>query len=194
VAWPVDGQRILVDGHNRYRICQAHGLSFAVVERAFDSRDAAQDWIDANQLGRRNLSPDAAALLIGRRYNRVKKAQGGTGANQYVAREQTGHSVTSALSENTAELLAAEHGVSDRTVKRAGAFASAVEALSDVAPELPQRIMAGDGPTRKDVIAAAAVVNTEPEKAAAIVKPHVAHSAIVFIDVAGPGIDDRCSD
>ena len=41
--------------------------------------DAALDWIDANQLGRRNLSPDAFKLLLGRRYNRAKKAQGGRG-------------------------------------------------------------------------------------------------------------------
>lgn len=41
------------------------------------------------------------ALLLGRRYNRAKKAQGGTGANQHVA--QTGQIVQSA---STAKKLA----------------------------------------------------------------------------------------
>lgn len=52
----------------------------------------------------------------------MKKKQGGTGANQH---EQTGQNVHSA---NTAAKLAKEHGVSERTVKRAGEFAEVVEA------------------------------------------------------------------
>ena len=40
-----------------------------------------QVGMDANQLGRRNLSPDAFRLALGRRYNRTKKAEhdGGKG-------------------------------------------------------------------------------------------------------------------
>ena len=66
------------------------------------------------KLGRRNLTPDQMSLLRGRRYNRVKKIQGGTGANQYV---QIGQNDTSA---NTADRLAKEHGVSSATIKRDG--------------------------------------------------------------------------
>lgn len=35
--------------------------------------------MDANQLGRRNLTPDAFKLLLGRRYNRMKRQDGGHG-------------------------------------------------------------------------------------------------------------------
>jgi hypothetical protein len=35
------------------------------------------DWMDANQLGRRNITPDQFTLLLGRRYNRAKNKQGG---------------------------------------------------------------------------------------------------------------------
>lgn len=38
-------------------------------------RDAAMDWIDANQLGRRNLPPHVMSVLRGRIYNRRKKKQ-----------------------------------------------------------------------------------------------------------------------
>jgi hypothetical protein len=36
-------------------------------------REAASDWIDKNQLGRRNLTPDAFRLLLGRRLKSCSK-------------------------------------------------------------------------------------------------------------------------
>ena len=46
----------IIDGHNRYSICQQHGIQFRTSERTFASRDAAKIWIIENQFGRRNLS------------------------------------------------------------------------------------------------------------------------------------------
>ena len=46
----------IVDGHNRFRICVAHGITFEIKEVDFASRDEAMVWILDNQLGRRNLS------------------------------------------------------------------------------------------------------------------------------------------
>ena len=74
---------VLVDGHNRHEICARHGIPFQTVARDFTDRDAAMDWIDVNQLGRRNLSRDWFMLLLGRRYNRLKKKKGGNGSNQH---------------------------------------------------------------------------------------------------------------
>lgn len=47
---------ILVDGHNRYRICQKHGIPFNTVQKEFANRDKAREWIILNQFGRRNLT------------------------------------------------------------------------------------------------------------------------------------------
>ena len=47
---------ILVDGHNRYRICQKHGIPFNTVQKDFANRDKAREWIILNQFGRRNLT------------------------------------------------------------------------------------------------------------------------------------------
>lgn len=63
----------LLDGHNRYEICQEHGLDFDTIAVDLPDLDAAKDWMDANQLGRRNLSPVQMSLLRGRIYNRSKK-------------------------------------------------------------------------------------------------------------------------
>jgi hypothetical protein len=51
----------------------------------FADDEAAMDWMDANQLTRRNLKPDQLSYLRGRRYSRTKKATHGNsgGANQY---------------------------------------------------------------------------------------------------------------
>ena len=116
ITW--DG--ILIDGHNRYAICTEHAIPYTTAEHPFVDREAALDWIDANQLGRRNLTPDAFKLLLGRRYNRVKNNRGGDHGNQYVAKDQID-------TLPTADRLAVEYGVSPATVKRAGKFAKEVE-------------------------------------------------------------------
>lgn len=54
---------ILIDGHNRYEIAQAHGLEFATTEMQFASRDDVIIWIIKNQFGRRNLSAYDRSIL-----------------------------------------------------------------------------------------------------------------------------------
>ena len=68
---------LIVDGHNRYEICTRLGIDYKVVEIDLQDRNAVEDWMDANQLGRRNLTPDAFKMLLGRRYNRMKQPLGG---------------------------------------------------------------------------------------------------------------------
>jgi hypothetical protein len=48
---------ILIDGHNRHKICTAHKIPFKTTDREFIDRDDAKLWIIDNQLGRRNLTP-----------------------------------------------------------------------------------------------------------------------------------------
>lgn len=46
---------VLVDGHNRYKICQKHNIPFKVTSVEFEDRDAVKQFIIENQLGRRNV-------------------------------------------------------------------------------------------------------------------------------------------
>ena len=46
----------IVDGHNRYAICQEHSIPFVKEEKRFESRGEVKLWMLRNQLGRRNLS------------------------------------------------------------------------------------------------------------------------------------------
>jgi len=52
VVW--DG--LLIDGHNRYEICQKHNIRFDTKDMMFKNHDEAKEWMLWNQLGRRNLT------------------------------------------------------------------------------------------------------------------------------------------
>lgn len=54
---------VLVDGHNRYEICQKHGIPFQTVQKDFADRNDAIIWIIKNQFGRRNLPAYERARL-----------------------------------------------------------------------------------------------------------------------------------
>ena len=47
---------VIIDGHNRYMICQKHDIPFSIQEKNFDTREEVMLWMLRNQLGRRNLN------------------------------------------------------------------------------------------------------------------------------------------
>lgn len=123
----------LIDGHNRYDICTRNEIEYNVVSIEFEGRDAVKDWIDKNQLGRRNLTPDWFRYLIGRRYSRTKKAQGAPAGNDNAAKQTDQNDPV----VSTADRIAKDHGVAPATVKRAAKFAQQV----DEHPELKQALV-----------------------------------------------------
>jgi hypothetical protein len=166
IAW----NNILLDGHNRYEICTRLGLYFEIEDIDLPNRQAAEDWIDRNQLGRRNLNPDTASLLRGRIYNRTKK-QG-----------QRTNTLSDKMSEGqTAAKLATDYGVTSRTIERDGQFARAVEDVKKADPTIEQRVHSGEV-SKQSVVAAAKVLGnpeaaTNPEtsrRAAEVIQPRIA--------------------
>lgn len=128
---------VLLDGHNRYEICTRLGLPFQVVTVQLPDRDAAEDWIDANQLGRRNLTPDSFKWILGRRYNRTKKAAHGNSGGKNQHTKKLGDQID-LQARSTAKKLAKEHGVSEPTVKRAGKFADEIESTPELKAAIEQ--------------------------------------------------------
>ena len=49
-------QGVIVDGHNRYEICQKNGIEYQTTEKEFAHIDEVKIWMIDNQKGRRNLS------------------------------------------------------------------------------------------------------------------------------------------
>ncbi len=71
-------EELLLDGHNRFDICKRYGMEYEVFYVSLPSRQAAVNWIINNQLGRRNVTPEQASYLRGKRYN-MEKAEHSTG-------------------------------------------------------------------------------------------------------------------
>jgi hypothetical protein len=129
----------LVEGNNRYNICKKHNIAFNVIQKQFAGIEEILDWIDLNQLGRRNLTDDQRKIIIGRRYNREKGKQGGDRGNQYTNLPK-GQADTL---PNTAEKLAKENHISPATVKRDGVVAKEFEKLETENPDLAKDVKTG---------------------------------------------------
>lgn len=104
---------ILLDGHNRYAICQKHGIDFIEEQISLPDRLAAMEWIEKRQVSQRNLSWDQKHLIMGRAYERVKKAQVGR-ADRDLSGDQSDH-------PKTADILAEQYDVGPATIRRAAA-------------------------------------------------------------------------
>lgn len=161
---------VLVDGHNRYVICQKHNLSFSTKNIEFSGRREAINWIINNQLGRRNLDPAQSSYLRGKRYNVEKQEHGGTGANRYTGlqRGQNDPSV------KTADRLAAEYNLSPKTIKRDGQYAEAIETVAAVAKVNPQAIIGNID--KSDVIAVAKAIQKSEREEVPISNPVIQQS------------------
>lgn len=48
---------VIVDGHNRYEICNKHNIPYEVKKIDFENREEAMRWMVRQQIGRRNLTP-----------------------------------------------------------------------------------------------------------------------------------------
>lgn len=169
VVWVSDsGSETLIDGHNRFEICERLGVPFRTIGIEFGSRSEVLDWIYRNQLGRRNLSPADASELRGRMYNGRKKTKAEAGAKGGASKDQNDTCL-----ESTAEAVAKETGVSAPTIKRDGKYAEAVDVVAKEVPEVREKVRSGEA-TKADVIEAAKT----PEKAKEILaKPHVSNNS-----------------
>jgi len=88
--------------------------------------EAAMDWMDANQLGRRNLSPDQLSWLRGRRYSRTKKDHGGAReASVQIAHLKTAEALAkepAEVADQLSWLLGRRYSRTKLTMAQAGAI------------------------------------------------------------------------
>ena len=144
---------IIVDGHNRYRIAREYGdIPFSTTQLTFANRHEAIAWICKNQLGRRNLSDEQKAYLLGKRYSAEKQIEMLRDENGRFTplgqNDPTGDSV------RTSERIAKEIGKSEKYVRRADEYARALDLADSVCPGVKKDILFGViNPTTKEVVA-----------------------------------------
>jgi hypothetical protein len=156
---------VLIDGHNRHKICTQYNLPFEVYVLSFASQKEAKDYMINLQLGRRNLSPNQISYFRGLRYNNEKadkfenlqtnfsKGQNDPSGNS----EQIDNNSLTNFSKGqndpsrktTAERLAKEYNVSPKTIKRDAEFAGGLEKITS---ELRNNILEGKTKVDKGTI------------------------------------------
>lgn len=132
VVW--EEKDILLDGHNRLSLCRQLGIAFRVTKLSFPDRAAALSWFVAAQRTRRSLTPHWAMYYLGKQYLAENAGHGGARA-----RGQSDH-----LTNATARAIGATAGVGEKTVRRAAAFAEAVDALERAVPHARRAVLNRD--------------------------------------------------
>ncbi len=151
---------VLIDGHNRYGICKEFGITFNVQLLSFNSFKEVKEHMIDLQLGRRNLNTQQASYLRGLRYNTekndvIENLQGkkdvidSDGQNVHLGKESK---IT------TAERLAKEYNVGEKTIRRDAAFAEGLEKLT---PTLRNEVLSGKKKVEKSKIQLLAKSNKE---------------------------------
>lgn len=133
VTW----NKILLDGHNRWKIIQRHPgeVEYECREMIFDSRNEAMAWMIRNQLGRRNLpNYERARLAL-----RLKEAIAAEAkANQERTAENRVRQISDKQSIDTKKELAKVAGVSHDTIHK-------VDVIEQKAPdEIKEQLRRGE--------------------------------------------------
>jgi len=143
VVWSTDDGDVLIDGHNRLRICKDLEMPCQVQALDFDSRADVLRWMYENQRGRRNMTRQQLSVLRGKLYNETKKTSSGrpkskpkTGDGKELA--QSGPIKSTGA---TADIVAEETGVSRNTIKRDGKRAEMLDKIK--VPEIVKGYKAG---------------------------------------------------
>lgn len=126
----------IIDGHNRYEICQREGIPFETVQREFSDRNEAVIWIIQNQFARRNLPAyERARLALRLKPAIAEKAKERQGTRTDLNIRENSHECEPG---RTDEQLANVAGLSSNTIRR-------VETIEEKAtPELKDQLRTGE--------------------------------------------------
>lgn len=159
------GHDVIVDGHNRYRVCNEHNIEFTTLEMEFDNREAVRDWMYREQLTRRNLDKLQRTYFMGMVYKAEKHPKG---TNQH-SKEDGGKS-TILKKESTAERIGKLFHVSSDTVKEAEKFAKAVSDYAKNSDVMPYQLLSTFSneikTTQSEIVDVSKKFSSEDQKAA----------------------------
>jgi hypothetical protein len=141
VVWKTeDGQKILLDGHNRLEICTKHHRHFQTRNVNFPNRDKARLFILEHQAGRRNLTDDQRAIIWNdireQRSKIAMQERAVTAANERHNPNQCSE-VKTDPKQRTRATVAKEARLPENKLKQA-------QKLKKYQPELYRQVLAGE--------------------------------------------------
>lgn len=137
----------IIDGHNRYRICQKHNIdlpSWCFDWLCFDTKEEVKKYIYENQLARRNLAP-IQKISIAEQYRSIyeKKAKENQGA-----RNDLKNNIPQNLGESEKKKAAKDREVNSKLAKVANVnpetYRQAKRVLDSENDDLKQRVLSGE--------------------------------------------------
>jgi ParB-like chromosome segregation protein Spo0J len=135
-----EGQRILLDGHNRYKICTDNNIQdVRTVNIRLASREHAKLWILEHQAGRRNLTDDQRAVVwneIREQRSKVASEEGAAKARAAKA-DSVKSTETMQPKRDTRAEVAKEARLSESMLRRA-------QKLKKHQPELYEKVRRGE--------------------------------------------------
>ena len=153
---------IIIDGHNRYRICLKWNIPFQTEEKHFNDRVEAVAWICSKQLGRRNISEETRKYLIGRQFDaekiihKRKMAAGASSITMPITASKDEHAPSTSVDQGqsrlqpkaprknpTAGQIGDEHHISHSTVEKYALYSRALDVIGQASPSLQERILSG---------------------------------------------------
>ncbi len=148
VLWQRGNELVLVDGHNRYRICKNLGITdYPTQTKQFADIEAVKDYMISLQLSRRNLTKNQASYLRGLQYNREKKK---VGENQHTT-PNSGENILFPP-QKTADAIAEKYGMSHMTIKRDEQYALGIELIGEYDLSFKRSLLSGQAKANKSAI------------------------------------------
>ena len=123
---------VIIDGHNRFQICNSHNLNYDVSHINFGNESDAKEWMILNQFGKRNISNyQRAELALLLKPLLAKKAE----EQRVLSRSEMS---TNEKPSDTREEIAKQAGVSSNTISK-------VERIkADATPEMIEQVKSGE--------------------------------------------------
>lgn len=149
-VWDRDGELILLDGHNRLKICKEAGLPEPDTTTIdIKNLDEAIIWIIDNQRGRRNATKEQLDYNSGRRYQSAKRLEAIRDDEGKFATGDPGDQNDLAGPNASAKKQAKEEGIGPATVRRNAKFAEGIDTIREHNPELATGILSSKASLNK---------------------------------------------
>ena len=129
----------ILDGHNRYAICQELGIGFRTKALSFLGIEAAKLWILEHQVGRRNLTDDQRAVI----WNDIREQRAAVSRAAAIVKARDAKAAPGPVGDNasptkprTLTAVVAESKIPERTLRKA-------QKLKKTNPDLYERVRSG---------------------------------------------------
>lgn len=134
---------LIINGYDRYEICNRLRIPYAVRKMLFESRDEAIIWICSDQLGRRNISEETRRYLIGKQYELEKVTHKQLNANGSIQYKRKNKVEQGESFHRTAQKIGAKYDISAGTVQKYAVFSKALDTVGEADPELLGKVLSG---------------------------------------------------